>query len=983
MMSFIKKSVLFTGLFLCSIVSANAVLYVDSTRPGGNGSTWAQAFRTLEVAMVAGANQEIWVAQGTYTPSIVLRPLSGTQLYGGFQGNETQRSQRNPDVYRVAIDGQLVLKHVFDIKLSSPNVRIDGFRIIRGRATATTGYDAYAGGVVVAGSGSVVANCIFSNHVSGAAGGAMLIQSVPALIENCKFYNSSSPLGGALAINDSAAVISNCLFSGNTANGNGDQRGGAVWINKRNPKFYKSTFINNSAYQGGAIDSTSANLLIDDSSFTNNTASHAGGALALLYTTGNISRCSFRLNSCGDNGGALFSYYSPVNVYDSLFWQNQAIYGGAVQLDYKLPPRVEYFSRCRFYGNTATLEGGAFHSYARRAVLENCVFSGNSSRNGGAVRGHGGVGSHYDSGAIITLNHCVLVNNYAIEYGGAIANTDVSMFTILNSISWGNDCGFSNWDPGSGTHIKTKDVFNTLSSRLTTRYSNLETLNQNHYSSAPESHTGGISANPQFVLPAGPDSIEGTPDDDLRLNSNSTSIDRADGNYSPAQDIDFNPRFDQPGTSNQGTGPVNFADLGPYERIQYAELPDFSPNGGSFSSWLNVTMSSTTPGAVIRYTLDGSSPGLNSPIGTQISIFQTATLRARTYANGYAASDVRTATFTIADTDGDGLADWMETNTGTYLSPTNTGTNPALVDSDADNFSDGLEVKRGTDPNDPDSVPLSSVCDFDGDGKTDISIYEASSGNWFIQYSANNQLFQQQWRYGSSRVAPADYDGDGKADIAVYDSSSGNWYIRQSGNSLLRQQNWGASSSLPVPGDYDGDGKADIAIFDPPSGNWYILQSGNSQLRTQNWGYSASRVLPADYDGDGRTDVAIFDPPSGNWYILQSGNNQMRIQNWGNRTSRTVPADYDGDGKADIAIFDPPSGNWYILQSSNGQMRVRNWGYSASTVVPADYDGDGLADIAIYDPPSGNWYILQSSNNQMRVQNWGYSGTVPVIPFSN
>jgi len=276
-------------------------------------------------------------------------------------------------------------------------------------------------------------------------------------------------------------------------------------------------------------------------------------------------------------------------------------------------------------------------------------------------------------------------------------------------------------------------------------------------------------------------------------------------------------------------------------------------------------------------------------------------------------------------------------------------------------------------------VSGNSMTDFDGDGKGDVSIFEPSTGKWFIQRSSDNTLFQLNWGYSASIPVPADYDGDGLVDVAVFDPPTGNWYIRQSLNSQLRVKNWGYSASRPVPSDYDGDGKADIAVFDPPSGNWFILQSSNNTLRTKNWGYSASRPVPGDYDGDGKSDIAVFDPPSGNWFILQSSNNTMRTKNWGYSASRAVPGDYDGDAKTDIAVFDPPSGNWFIFMSATETLFTKNWGYSAARPVPADYDGDGKTDIAVYDPPTGNWFIFESATLTLRQENWGYSGAVPVV----
>ena len=50
------------------------------------------------------------------------------------------------------------------------------------------------------------------------------------------------------------------------------------------------------------------------------------------------------------------------------------------------------------------------------------------------------------------------------------------------------------------------------------------------------------------------------------------------------------------------------------------------------------------------------------------------------------------------DTDSDGIDDLAETNTGIYVSATNTGTNPNSADTDGDGVPDGLEVKEKTSP---------------------------------------------------------------------------------------------------------------------------------------------------------------------------------------------------------------------------------------------------------------------------------------------
>jgi uncharacterized repeat protein (TIGR02543 family) len=83
------------------------------------------------------------------------------------------------------------------------------------------------------------------------------------------------------------------------------------------------------------------------------------------------------------------------------------------------------------------------------------------------------------------------------------------------------------------------------------------------------------------------------------------------------------------------------------------------------------------------------------------------------------------ATMTMAkgaDSDFDGLDDAVETNTGVYVSPSNTGTTPGAADSDGDGVPDGLEVKEKTSPVDATkfnsfSKGMLAYWPFNGDAK--------------------------------------------------------------------------------------------------------------------------------------------------------------------------------------------------------------------------------------------------------------------------
>ena len=72
--------------------------------PSGTGC-WATAFTDLQLALAAASSgDEIWVATGTYKPTatadrtISFAMKNGVGVYGGFDGTETMRSERDPVV---------------------------------------------------------------------------------------------------------------------------------------------------------------------------------------------------------------------------------------------------------------------------------------------------------------------------------------------------------------------------------------------------------------------------------------------------------------------------------------------------------------------------------------------------------------------------------------------------------------------------------------------------------------------------------------------------------------------------------------------------------------------------------------------------------------------------------------------------------------------------------------------------------------------
>jgi hypothetical protein len=81
-----------------------------------------------------------------------------------------------------------------------------------------------------------------------------------------------------------------------------------------------------------------------------------------------------------------------------------------------------------------------------------------------------------------------------------------------------------------------------------------------------------------------------------------------------------------------------------------AAAPSMSPAPGTYTSAQSITLSDSTPGAVIYYTTNGATPSMSSAqysAGTPIQISSTTTIEAIAVASGYSNSAATGATYTI------------------------------------------------------------------------------------------------------------------------------------------------------------------------------------------------------------------------------------------------------------------------------------------------------------------------------------------------
>ena len=237
---------LFLGLIFLSCASASGVVWYVSgdIDISGNGTTWSEAFLTIQEAVnAAGEGDEIWLKKGTYSLSSQINLDKAMGIYGGFIGSETQRDQRDRKTNVTTIDGQDSVYHCFYI---TADATIDALAITGGNADGSSFPDNLGGGIFNDNCSPIITNCNFLENSAEGGGGIYNNQSSPT-ITNCTFsVNSTSFGGGVLNGNSSSPTITNCTLTENSA-----VLGGGIFNDNSSPTITNCNFSENSATLSG------------------------------------------------------------------------------------------------------------------------------------------------------------------------------------------------------------------------------------------------------------------------------------------------------------------------------------------------------------------------------------------------------------------------------------------------------------------------------------------------------------------------------------------------------------------------------------------------------------------------------------------------------------------------------------------------------------------------------------------------------------
>jgi uncharacterized protein (TIGR03437 family) len=232
------------------------------------------------------------------------------------------------------------------------------------------------------------------------------------------------------------------------------------------------------------------------------------------------------------------------------------------------------------------------------------------------------------------------------------------------------------------------------------------------------------------------------------------------------------------------------------------------------------------------------------------------------------------------------------------------------------------------------------VGDFNGDGKLDLAFANVLGNNVTLLLGNGTGGFTAATSSpfavgaGPHSLVAADFNGDGKLDLAVANATDGTvTVLLSSGSGGFTAApgspfSAGADPIFVAAGDFHGGGKPDLAIVNEGKGTVTVL------LNNGSGGFTASPASPftvgsqpvavavGDFNGDGKTDLVVTNSGdntvtellgNGSGGFTQAAGSPFKV---GTDPQFVAVADFNGDGKPDLAVANYDDSTVSILLNS-------------------------------------------------------------------
>lgn len=295
------------------------------------------------------------------------------------------------------------------------------------------------------------------------------------------------------------------------------------------------------------------------------------------------------------------------------------------------------------------------------------------------------------------------------------------------------------------------------------------------------------------------------------------------------------------------------------------------------------------------------------------------------------------------DRDGDGILDDYETHTGTFVSATNTGTDPDDPDTDDDGLLDGAEVANGTDP----FVPNTELVWQTGAAPGGTGIWNGTNANWRIGSTPSTWLAGKTAIFGGT-AGTVTVDGSATSIGGMVFNSAGytlggSGPLNLSDGGTITSTTGSATIACPLANTpeiiLNGGGQVNLTSNNSSFSGTLVVDE-NTQLRGYNVGTSAAAGSEL---GSSTSTIEIHQGSQIRWYNL-TGN-------------ATYPARFR------IAGGGIPSGNPGAINLDTSVARTVFLTGSIDLDASATIGTQNLGNYAISGPVTGNGTLtfLQTS----------------------
>ena len=146
-----------------------------------------------------------------------------------------------------------------------------------------------------------------------------------------------------------------------------------------------------------------------------------------------------------------------------------------------------------------------------------------------------------------------------------------------------------------------------------------------------------------------------------------------------------------------------------------------------------------------------------------------------------------------------------------------------------------------------------------------IGVYN-NEGTWALWNTTTNSADIVGFGWAGTEPVVGDWNGDGITEVGIYNRGGNNFLIQSDSGFDVIGLGW--AGVTPVVGDWNGDGADEVGVYNN-EGTWALWNTTANSADIVGFGWADTEPVVGDWDGDGVTEVGIYNR-GGNNFLVQN-----------------------------------------------------------------------------------------------------------------